>query len=196
MMYENIEKPYIIGAASPWGTLFQALYVSLFLLLFLISIWGAVVFSIEKECNMEKILFVEGSGKEKVRNSKILSFVLFSALMFIYTILVCILPIMYFTRFGQNISVQSMPGFITFLQNWKVHKLLSIYIIVAMFSILSWAIITSVVSDFIKNNLLSWVILLSILITMLFSIQNESLMSYILYSFTGGINLILLTLST
>lgn len=194
-MFGKIDKPYVVGDPSPWVILFRALYASLFFLFFIISIWGAVVFSIEKECNMEKVLFVEGSGKEKVRNSKILSFILFSMLMYIYTMLACILPIMYLIGFGQNISVQSIPGFINFLQNWKVHKLLFVYIIITIFSVLSWTMITSIVSDFIKNNVLSWVSLLSFLIIILFFIRSKFLISYIMYSFIGSINLVLLTVN-
>lgn len=110
---KNIEKPFIMGEYSSWMILIKSLYLNFLILMFIIVVFGAVVFSIDKETNMDLVLYNSQGGVEKLRRKKLMSFLIVQIISALYLLSISVSILFLLEGLRHNISIQVLPQFLT-----------------------------------------------------------------------------------
>ena len=160
---EQIQGPFIIGNTNSWIVLIKSLYLSFAGLLFLLILVGNFIFSIDRELNMEEILYVKGCKSLLLKKKKLNTYLLTSLLSLIYASLTCILMVRILGGRLPNISIQIIPQLLISPYNMTGWTMLALYLILAFIGIGVILILNSVISDGFKNPIISALISISIL---------------------------------
>lgn len=159
---ERIRRPFIIGNTNSWVVLIKSLYLSFAGLIFLLILVGNFVFSIDRERNMEKILYVKGGKFLLLKKKKLNAYLLTSLLSLIYASLACILMVRISGGGLPNISMQIVPRLLISPYNMTGWTMLAFYLILAFIGISTILILNSIISDGLKNPIISALISISI----------------------------------
>lgn len=160
---EQIQGPFIIGNTNSWVVLIKSLYLSFAGLLFLLTLVGNFVFSIDRELNMEEILYIKEGKSLLLKKKKLNTYLFTSLLSLIYASLSCILMVRILGGRLPNISIQIIPQLLISPYNMTGWTMLALYLILAFIGIGAILILNSVISDGFKNPIISALISISIL---------------------------------
>ncbi|MDO5301424.1 MAG: hypothetical protein Q4E76_02880 [Tissierellia bacterium] len=170
---ERIQDPFVIGETTSWVVLIKSLYLSLTCLIFLLLLIGNFIFALDREQNMEEILYVKGGKGQHVKRKKINTYLLISTLALIYDSLVCIFIIKIIGGKLPNVSIQVIPQFLISPYMMRSWTMLIYYLLMALMGVGSILIMNSIISNGLRNSVISALISISVLCICLY-LKNKT----------------------
>lgn len=163
---KKIPIPFKMGERDSWIILIKSLYLSFLILSFICIVFGAVVFSLDKEQKMDLVLYNTKEAIKRLRKIKIQLFLLLQMISIVYIAVICSSILFLIGGLREEISIQVLPYFLTSIYPWNMRKFMIIYLLLAILGMLTFTYFTSVISDIFKNYISS--ILVGIMLPCLF----------------------------
>lgn len=152
---KRIQIPFTMGERGSWIILIKSLYLSFLILSFICVIWGAVVFSIDKDQKMDFVLYNTKDVIKKLRKIKIQLFLSIQLISISYIVGICSSILLLMGGLKEEISIQVLPHFLTSIYHWNMREFMIVYILVATLGILTFTYFISIISDVFKNYISS-----------------------------------------
>lgn len=161
---DRIQKPFYKGVTSTWVLSFKIMYVSIICVMIFTVLLNSMMFSIEKEMEMEYMYKnIEGGKLKMIKKNKLLTSMGIVSIIFIMSVIASILPLIVTGFDGFRSSLQVLPMMVTSLYPWSVGESFLIYILICYTNVLLVMMVTQCIDYLLKNKLSTILIMLSIL---------------------------------